>query len=505
MTCVVIGAGVAGLAAAATLAQAGAGVAVFEQATSSGGLARYGADRPEFQAGAHLLPAGALRRCLVALGLKDRVPLVPLDPGYAVVFPDRRYPVRGPEALRQELSALWPVESPGLERFFQAVTTPGTDPSAPMGGALAGTLQHWLGGFTGDPELQAALSALWVTCGLPPGRLSAAHYLERWRALHEERPVALSGGTAALIAALEQAVEAAGGTIRRNLPVERILRHGGEVFGVRLADGTELQARAVISTANPQDTFEELLSLPDQPAAGYPPLRAGFVTALSALHVHLQISGDLTLPARTTLLYSSYDSGEAYRDLQRSEPQFQAMLCTAWEPWEAAAPGPEGTRLLSLFAPIPYSRYDDWEAPLELRRGEGYREVAAYRDLRDRLADRLVEQAAVLIPGLPEKVVDRLVETPLTLERLTWNTGGSAYGWAPIPEQADAFAPGVETTFRGLWLAGHWTAPGGSLAGALASGIQAARCALEPVPPREPGPTAGTSFRTSPSRGRSRR
>jgi phytoene dehydrogenase-like protein len=63
------------------------------------------------------------------------------------------------------------------------------------------------------------------------------------------------------------------------------------------------------------------------------------------------------------------------------------------------------------------------------------------------------------------------------MERYTHNTGGAAFGWANIPEQAGPSRPGPETPFRGLYMAGHWTAPGGCIAAVLQSGRMAARAA----------------------------
>ena len=72
----------------------------------------------------------------------------------------------------------------------------------------------------------------------------------------------------------------------------------------------------------------------------------------------------------------------------------------------------------------------------------------------------------------------RRVGTPLSMERYTFNTGGAAFGWANIPEQAGLNRPGPETPFSGLYMAGHWTFPGGSIPAAMTSGRIAAKTIL---------------------------
>jgi phytoene dehydrogenase-like protein len=64
--------------------------------------------------------------------------------------------------------------------------------------------------------------------------------------------------------------------------------------------------------------------------------------------------------------------------------------------------------------------------------------------------------------------------SPLTCERYTLNTMGAAMGWA--------FSPGMflrrldqRTPVRNLYLAGHWTTPGGGVPAVALSGLGAAR------------------------------
>jgi phytoene dehydrogenase-like protein len=134
--------------------------------------------------------------------------------------------------------------------------------------------------------------------------------------------------------------------------------------------------------------------------------------------------------------------------------------------------------MLSLFTLAPYGRGDNWNAPFDARRGPQYRTLEEYVTLRDELGDALVAEAEEIVPDLASRVEYRKVGTPLTLERYTFNTGGAAFGWANIPQQSGAHRPGPETPFQGLYMAGHWTFPGGSIAAAATSGRIAAKTIL---------------------------
>jgi prolycopene isomerase len=75
-----------------------------------------------------------------------------------------------------------------------------------------------------------------------------------------------------------------------------------------------------------------------------------------------------------------------------------------------------------------------------------------------------------MIPDLRQRIVLQVSSTPITIERMTGNRWGAAYGWAQIPRQAGIYRLNRVSPIEGLYLAGHWTAPGGGVAAAMASG-----------------------------------
>jgi phytoene dehydrogenase-like protein len=487
---VVVGAGMAGLAAAGVLARAGHRVAVFEKHSKLGGYAQHFGHDPTFDSATHFIggcgPRGWTTAALDEAGVLDRVELIPLEPVYAAVFPEHRYLVPGdPERLRQELSALWPSEADGIRRCLEELDTIGREyfklaDGLPSGGVLAKhqerTLEEFLTGFTRDETLQAALSGLWLFGGLPPSRLSAVHYAMLWHTYQTQGSAQVKGGVKALTQSMAEFVTERGGIVENRMQVAKIIRKGGRVTGVRLEDGREYLAGAVISTASPHDTFEELLAAEGQTPAGYPPLRS-YATSISAMQVHLLVDGPAECEARTTILHTTYDLGQAFLDLQADLPEYQAIVATVLDRGDSDRV-PPGKHMLSLFTLAPYSRYDNWHVPFELRRSKEYRGLEEYRTLKERLGDAMVRRAEDLYPGLSGRVNARKVATPITLERYTFDPGGAAFGWANLPQQCGASRPGPKTPFGGLYMAGHWNFPGGSVAGALTSGRIAAKVIL---------------------------
>src|SRR6059036_1908253 len=74
------------------------------------------------------------------------------------------------------------------------------------------------------------------------------------------------GGMGGITQALASAARAHGAEIRLNSPVAKILTRRGRVKGVALADGSEFQAKQVVSNADAHMTFLQLLEARDLPA-----------------------------------------------------------------------------------------------------------------------------------------------------------------------------------------------------------------------------------------------
>jgi phytoene dehydrogenase-like protein len=90
---------------------------------------------------------------------------------------------------------------------------------------------------------------------------------------------------------------------------------------------------------------------------------------------------------------------------------------------------------------------------------------------RERIADRLLDELATMIPNLPGAIIDRQVLTPLDLERTLALTGGHHLHGDMSPDQLGPLRPaiglgGYRTTVAGLYLCGAGTHPGGGVTGA---------------------------------------
>ena len=103
----------------------------------------------------------------------------------------------------------------------------------------------------------------------------------------------VKGGSHRLSSAMFRTFVGAGGTIVDESEVVKIIMDGDVAAGVRLKDGTEFKADAVISTLNPVQTFKQLLTEDEVPALLSQSIDNWQWEERSLFGLHLGIDGDV--------------------------------------------------------------------------------------------------------------------------------------------------------------------------------------------------------------------
>lgn len=246
---VVVGGGLAGLAAAAFLARAGRSVTLFERSRRLGGRAATQTEGGfNFNLGPHALyRAGAGLPILRELG----VPFGGGTPdlrGYALREGRlRRFPGTPRALLTSDL--LGPRAKIEAARLLGALSLGRIDP-APLQGL---TVRQWLARDVRDAAVRRLFATLIrvSTYADEPDRQSAGAALAQLRLALRGNVLYLDGGWRTLADGLRRAAEAAGARIVTDTRVAAVVRDTA-VRGVRLADGTSRAAGAVIVAADPE-------------------------------------------------------------------------------------------------------------------------------------------------------------------------------------------------------------------------------------------------------------
>jgi phytoene dehydrogenase-like protein len=498
---VVIGAGHNALIAAAYLARAGRRVAVFERSSRVGGAVSTVEMVPGYRfdlgGSAHILirltPIVAELE-LERYGLEylelDPLFFAPFEDGDAVTIYrseartieglERRFPGEG-EAYRRFLDD-WRPFARSVRDAFLATPSPWnlTRTVALRSGLgrdmkrLAPLLMRPYGelvdAYFHEEKVKAPLVWMAAQSGPPPSEPLTAPFL-LWHPLYHEGGIARPrGGSGMLSEALRRAIEAHGGAVLTDAPVDRIVVEGGRATGV-VSGGQMASARAVLSGAHAMETFGRLLPEQHRPR-GAQGMRAGngFGAVLRlALDRPLRYAAHDGDEARVALQLVCRDRGQiqtAYGDYLRGEPSrdppIVGMSFSAVDD-TLAPPGGEVLWLWAQYFPYALAGQRGWD------------------EIGEEVGESILDAFEVYAPGTRASVVGRLFQHPLWLERNLGLHRGNVMHLEMSLDQMFGFRPflgaaGYRAPLPGLYLTGASTHPGGGIMGA--SGRSAARVLL---------------------------
>ncbi|MGE5374894.1 MAG: phytoene desaturase family protein [Bacteroidota bacterium] len=495
---IVIGSGAGGLTTAVALAQAGKKVLVLEQHDRPGGWTHsFTLNGYRFSPGVHyigdLQEAGGLRRIYDGLGVSQDLAFVELNPdGYDhIVVGEKRidFP-KGKENLIERLKSHFPQEATGIDSYFsdlismmEGLRSLGRlrNPAKTLSGA-ASTLK-WaratgadlINTHISDPVLRGVLAGQSGDHGMPPSQVSAFfhagitnHYLNGGY-----YPL---GGAFTIPRAFVRALKRAGGEIRLQSRVKRILIEEKKVIGVELESGEQIRADIIVSNADPEVTFGKLIGRDRLPARLK---RKVDSVKYSTSCLSLFFATDMDLHAKgldsgNPWYYDHADVDKIYTDgltdaLLRDEtpPGMFLTVTTLKDPSKMHS----GHHTCESFAFVGYEAFEKWAHTKYGSR------PSDYEGMKEDLAWRMVRGLEKRIPGLSRHIVYYSLGTPLTNEHYLNATRGNLYGIDKRPSQIGPWSFSPRTDFDGLYLCGQSTLSHG-VAGVTASGIEAAKAVL---------------------------
>ncbi|MEL7449768.1 MAG: phytoene desaturase [Pseudomonadota bacterium] len=474
---IVIGSGFGGLAAAVRLGARGYKVRVFEKLDAPGGRAYvYRKDGFVFDAGPTIITAPFLLEELWELcgrKLSDDIDLRAMDPFYRIRFDDGDYfDYSGDNAtMEAEIARFNPDDVAGYHRFLEAaarVYTVGFDQLLSysfdslwkMVRVLPDLLRvqfyrsvHGLvAKYIKHPKLRMVFSFHPLLVGGNPFKTTAVYaliaQLERRHGVHFAM-----GGTGAVIQGLVKLIEANGGEVTCNAPVESILTEGRRAVGVRLASGEEVRANVVVSNADSASTYRYLV--PEHARKRWTNKRLAKSKYSMSLFVWY-FGTDRQypdVPHHMMLLGARYKGLlDDIFDRKILADDFSLYLHrpTATDPSMA----PPGCDAFYVLSPVPHMESGvDWE-----EMGEIY---------RARIAKGLSD---TVLPNLEQHVVTSELLTPLDFRNRLWSVKGAAFGMQPILTQTAWFRPNNRSEeLEGLYLVGAGTHPGAGMPGVISS------------------------------------
>ena len=259
---------------------------------------------------------------------------------------------------------------------------------------------------------------------------------------------------------LGRGIEGRGGRILKCASVEKITVAGGAVRGIRIRtvsrrepETFEFEAPVVVSNADALHTYRDLVG--KEYCDGWmlervQAMKPSFPCFL--LHIGVRGMDPATLADAEGYYWSSYDPLDAVRTV------FKIFIPTHFDPHIA----PPGCQIIIVqkVTPVKFTAIADW-----------YAHKAA-------IENEIMARLRKILPGLDDHIVVRLSASAKTSERFTGNQQGAMLGWEMSPDQLGMGRLPVNTPVLNLYLAGHWTQPGGGITPVILSAQRVAKSIL---------------------------
>lgn len=335
-------------------------------------------------------------------------------------------------------------------------------------------LNEW---FT-EEWMKAPLARLAAELGLAPSQKNLAIGAMMMSLRHSPGMARPKGGTGALVDALLKRVWQSGGVVLTDQIVEQVLVDDNRAVGVRVAGGQEYRAtQGIISNIDAKRLFLNLVEAGDVDAADANLRHRLDKRIINNNESLLKIDCALAEPLRfehhnhqdayligSVLVADSVKHVEtahheaAMGRIPDADPSMYVVMPTRLDP--SMAPEDKHTLWIEFFAPY----------QIEGAEGTGLNGTGWTDDLKNRVADRVLDKLADYSPNLRQSVMARRVESPAELGQRLGAYRGNYYHidmsleqmvfLRPLPEIAN-----YRTPIDGLYLTGAGTHPGGSISG----------------------------------------
>lgn len=491
---IVIGGGLGGLTAGATLAKKGKKVLLLEQHYIPGGCATT-FKRKDYvmEVGLHemdgLFEKDAKQDIFRFLGVDKNIEFIQIPELFRLKGKniDFVHP-HGYEASIKSLTSKYPKEEKAIKQFLKIMDGILTEvPKFPVARWKQILLMpimplvfpnivkfakvsvgNWLDKNVKDEELKLVLTAMLLYYHDNPHTMSMIYFAVAQSSYIQGGGHFIKGGSQQLSNYLTSVIEEHGGQVLLGKIAEEIVVENGRANGVIFGDtfnasAPKITAKAQAIIANAAIPLVKKLLPPKErkklarkidhlePACALLSIYIGFKKELKALgnkHYSTFILGD---------------GVESLHDVKQNNHSNWSNRNFVFVDYSQIDAGltPQG----KSFGVVCTADYlSDWE---EL-------DTATYQAKKEAVAQAIFNRIEDVIPGFKEQIEYYEVGTSKTVQRYTMNPGGTAYGFAQTPKQSGMGRVPFKSPVKGLYFAGAWTFPGGGFTGAIISGYSSA-------------------------------
>ena len=491
---IIIGGGLAGLTAGATLSKFGKKVLLVEQHHKPGGCATT-FKRGDFivEVGLHemsgLVENGSLKRIFNMLEVDKHVQLerVPEFYGIASDTEDFVFP-HGFEAAAKALIDKYPDEEKGLQKFLKTIAGIRKEalslPSSPwkqkliyplmpllypnLVSATKHTVGSWLDKHIKNENAKLDLVAHIAYWGDDPYSLSMFYFGLPFAGFVENGGHFVKGGSQKLSDHLAAFIENNGGSVLLGKRAEKIITKAGKVTGVTFCDSFNKNEEPITIACDnviANCAIPVVPDLLDEPYASTLKQQIGpHPNSPSLLCMYLGFNQKVD--AFGVKYYSNFIQGEGVKSLKDVHPNQlgdwskRSFIFVDYEKVDAGlAPANKAAGVICTVAQL-----ENWEGLSE----------EDYKAKKEEVAQILMRRLDEKFPGIRDSIEYYEVSTPKTIKRYTANPGGAVYGFAQTKALTGSKRFRNNFLIPNLYFASAWAFPGGGFEGSITGGFLAA-------------------------------
>ncbi len=473
---IIIGSGLGGLTCGAFLAHAGMKVLVLEKHQKIGGYAHnFNRRKYVFESGIHsvaMAKEGMIMGLLRKLGVENRVETIEFPQMFSMATPEGSMDMPSKkDEIKEFLTAQFPHERDNLQAFFkeieylyQKISDAEFDFESSFVQNNADFIykyhnrsyKQYIEDTFSDETLRSLFYAQWPFCGGSPCFGSILYYLMMYVVHFFEGSHYCKGGFSTLADALASVITDRGGAVKTRSEVLSISGEEQRVRFVRTTKDEEYEADLVVSNITPYDLHFNLL---EENLRGrrwqrrVSNLNISVSSVIAYYGMNPQKIG--VVPRDIIFWYDSHDHGTIFSNIMKNKKEKIDHLIFLKTIEDSDFP------TLTLMNFVQKSYASDWKSEKEI------------------LAERMLDQAESIYPGLKEAIDFTELGSPTTFERYTANTDGAIYGFENTKDMYGEAKLPVVTHLENLYQTGHWNKPGGGVWNVIANAHAASKIILQ--------------------------
>ena len=491
---IIIGGGLAGLTAGATLSKFGKKVLLLEQHHKPGGCATT-FKRGDFiiEVGLHemsgLVENGNIRNIFKMLEVDKHVQFKQVPEFYGVLSDkeDFVFP-HGFEAATKALIDKYPEEEKGIKKFMKLLTGIRKEsmnlPRSPLKrkliyplmpllypnlvSATRHTVGSWLDKYINNENTKLDLVAHICYWGDDPYTLSMFYFGLPFAGFIESGGHFIKGGSQKLSDHLASYIEKQGGTVLLGKKAEKIITENGRVTGVTFRDVFNKEEDPVTISCDNVVANAAIPIVPDlldEPYANTLRQMIGSHPDSTSL-LCMYFGFNQKVDQFGVKYYSNFIKGEDVKTLkdvhsnQLGDWNKRSFIFVDYEKVDAGlAPA---NKAAGVICAVDHLKY--WENLSD----------EEYKSKKEEVAQILLRRLEEKFPGIRETIEYYEISTPKTIKRYTANPGGAVYGFAQTLELTASKRFRNNFLIPNLYFASAWAFPGGGFEGSIMAGFLAA-------------------------------